>query len=519
VAESEAHGRISLGDRWRYSVRFRSTAIVVVMVGASLAVGLFVIDQWLTTALRNDVTSRSGRVVESMADALVQGQVPAELFSSPAEFQQRIGAGTGVGPMGSLDDLEDVISSTYFYLDGPAFSQLKVRGVDAQGRLVLFGRDGPMLPSPDEAFEVTRTVPTRWGDLTIHAVSSVGDVDRSVAAFRNVLVLMFTVLTLAAGYLTWKMTGVALGPVANMTSRVRQITTTGNLEARVDVSPIGDEVTDLGQTLNAMIARVEAAAERQREFVSDASHELRSPISSIRAQLESALRSPDGVDWPDVAAVVLAEDLRLEHMVNNLLALAKIEEGRILPRAEVDLDEIVLSQRSRMTAMPLDLSAVSAGRVWGNEDELTSVVRNLMDNAARHAGSQVQVSLQQAGPWVVLRVDDDGPGIPVEDRSTVFERFARLQAGRARDAGGAGLGLALTKRIVEQHGGRISVEDSPLGGAAFVVALPSAAWTMGLDPEASTDVGEDLDPDSDDGGSGDGTPTDSGQGVPAATGT
>jgi signal transduction histidine kinase len=304
-----------------------------------------------------------------------------------------------------------------------------------------------------------------------------------------------------------------------MTHRVREITTTGNLEARVPVSPIGDEVTDLGQTLNAMIARVEAAADRQREFVSDASHELRSPISSIRAQLESALRTPDRIDWPDVAAVVLAEDLRLEHMVNNLLALAKIEEGRIAPRAEVDLDEIVLSQRSRMTAVPLDLTGVSAGRVWGNQDELTSVVRNLMDNAARHADSQVRVSLQQAGPWVVLRVDDDGPGVPVEERSTVFERFARLQEGRARDAGGAGLGLALTKRIVEQHGGRISVEDSPLGGASFVVALPSATWTMGADPGAPTDVDDDVDPNPDDGASGDGTATGAGQGVPAATGT
>lgn len=519
MAEAPSPRRLSLGDRWRNSVRFRSTAIVVVMVGASLTVGLFVIDQWLTTALRNDVTSRSGRVVESMADALVQGQVPAELFSSPAEFQQRIGAGTGVGPMGSLDDLEDVISSTYFYLDGPAFSQLKVRGVDAQGRLVLFGRDGPMLPSPDEAFEVTRTVPTRWGDLTIHAVSSVGDVDRSVAAFRNVLVLMFTVLTLAAGYLTWKMTGVALAPVAEMTRRVREITTTGNLEARVPVSPIGDEVTDLGQTLNAMIDRVESASKRQREFVSDASHELRSPISSIRAQLESALRVPDRQDWPDVAAVVLAEDLRLEHLVNNLLALAKIEEGRIAPRAEVDLDEIVLAQRPRMTTVSLDLAGVSAGRVWGNEGELTSVVRNLMDNAARHAEAQVQVSLQQAGPWVVLRVGDDGPGVPVEQRASIFERFARLDAGRERDAGGAGLGLALTKRIVEQHGGRISVEDSPLGGAGFVVALPSAAWSMGVDPGVSSEVDDDLDPDPDDGASGDGAPTDPVQEVPATTGT
>jgi signal transduction histidine kinase len=138
----------------------------------------------------------------------------------------------------------------------------------------------------------------------------------------------------------------------------------------------------------------------------------------------------------------------------------------------------------------LDLSGVLAGRVWGNQGELTSVVRNLLDNAARHAESRVSVSLQTIGPWVVLRVGDDGPGIPVAERDAVFERFARLQDGRARDQGGTGLGLALTRRIVEQHGGRITVEDDPLGGACFVVSLPSVDWQPGAEPDDRVDVDE-----------------------------
>jgi len=486
--------RLGFATRWRNSVRFRSTAVVAVMVGASFAVGLFVIDQLLTVALRNEVQERTARVVNSMADAMLQGQVPAELLSSPSEFQQEMGSLAFTGPMSRLDGVEDVISTAYFYIDGPAFSQLRVRGVDSQGRLVLFGRTGPMLPPAEASFEIQRTVPTRWGDLTIHAVSPTSDVDRSVAAFRNVLAPLFLMLTFAAAYLTWKMTGVALAPVADMTRRVREITATGNLEARVPVSPIGDEVTDLGQTLNTMIDRIQSASLRQRQFISDASHELRSPVASIRAQLESALRVPDEVDWPDVAGIVLAEDQRLEHLVTNLLDLARLEEGRVAPRAEVDLDEVVLAQRPRMTSVTLDLAGVSAGRVWGHEAEVTSVVRNLLDNAARHAESLVQVSLRTVGPWVVLQVSDDGPGVPVEDRERVFERFARLQDGRARDEGGVGLGLALTKRIVEQHGGRISVEDGPLGGASFVVSLPSAEWSLGLGAPEDWEQDDEDDP-------------------------
>jgi signal transduction histidine kinase len=203
------------------------------------------------------------------------------------------------------------------------------------------------------------------------------------------------------------------------------------------------------------------------------------------------LRYPDDVDWPSIARVVLAEDDRLDHLVGNLLAMARIEEGRLGPRSEVDLDELVMAQAPRMTGVDLDLSAVSAGRVWGNSDELTSVIRNLLDNGARHARSRVAVSVRETGPWVVLTVSDDGAGIPPEEREAIFERFARLQEGRSRDSGGTGLGLALSRRVVEHHGGRIHVEDSPLGGACFVVALPAAAATCADGDTAPDDTSAD----------------------------
>lgn len=225
--------------------------------------------------------------------------------------------------------------------------------------------------------------------------------------------------------------------------------------------------------LNEMLDRLQKSSVTQRQFISDASHELRSPVASIRTQLETALQYPQDVDWPGVARIVLAEDDRLEHLVGNLLAMARLEEGRLGRRSEVDLDDLVMEQSHRMTGVRVDVSAVSAGRVWGNPDELTSVIRNLLDNATHYAESTIKVSVVEHGPWVVLSVADDGPGVPETERLQVFERFARLQEGRERDKGGTGLGLSLTRRIVENYGGSIRVESAPTGGALFIVALPS----------------------------------------------
>lgn len=485
-------GRIRMRTRVAHSVRFRLTVAVVLVVGLSLFGGGVLLTRWVEATLTNDLRARNQRVLDSMADMLNSGNVPVELFSPRSELAGNLSDQMSSSLHDETPDLEQVISTTYFYLDGSAFSHMKIRGVDAQGRLVLFGRVGPSLPNPDDAVEVTKKVSTQWGDLTIHAVSPLDEIDRSVGALSGALWLGLPLLVFAAGAMTWVITGQALAPVAAMTHRVRELSSS-TLDARVPVPPTEDEVAQLGRTMNDMLDRLERASVKQRQFVSDASHELRSPVASIRTQLETALRYPDDVDWPSVARIVLAEDDRLDHLVGNLLAMARLEEGRFGPRSDVDLDELVLAQRARMSSVQLDLSSVSAGRVWGNREELTSVVRNLLDNAARHAASRVVVAVREDGPWVVLTVDDDGAGVAPEDRIRVFQRFARLQEGRARDDGGTGLGLALTRRIVEHHGGRIHVEDGVLGGARFVVALPASGWTggadLGADPTADPESG------------------------------
>jgi signal transduction histidine kinase len=470
------------------SVRFRLTVTVVLVVGLSLFGGGTLLVNWVEATLVNDLKVRNEQILESMAASITRGRIPTELFGSVADLTGELDQERTNELFGDDVDAQQVISTTYFYMDGdiPQY----VRGVDADGRLAFFRRREAPVSDPRSTIEVTRDIPTLNGVITLHAVSSTEEIRRSVNALSAGLWLGLPVLVIGAGFMTWLITGRTLAPVGVMTRRVRELSAT-TLDARVPVPPTDDEIAQLARTMNEMLDRLQQASMTQRQFVSDASHELRSPVASIRAQLETALRYPDDVDWPQVARIVLAEDARLEHLVGNLLAMARVEEGRLGPRADVDLDELVMAQTPRLTGVRVDLSGVSAGRVWGNLDELTSVVRNLLDNAARHAASTVTVGVRETGPWVVLTVDDDGPGVPPGDRERVFERFARLQEGRSRDQGGTGLGLALSRRIVEHHGGRIHVEEAPGGGARFVVSLPSSSWTgAGASPASPADVVE-----------------------------
>lgn len=474
------------------SVRFRLTVTVVLVVGISLLAGGTLLVKWVEATLVNDVRARNERIVAFMVDSMRNGTPPPELFASASDLENQLDEEAALRIFGSSDNAQQVLTSTYFYLDGKGITDLQITGKDANGRLELFGRQGPARLTKAGSIEVTEDLQTNRGTITLHAVSSVDEINKSVGAFKGALLLGLPVLALGAGIMTWFITGQALAPVGIMTRRVRELSAT-NLDVRVPVPPTDDEISQLARTMNDMLDRLQHSSVAQRQFVSDASHELRSPVASIRAQLETALRYPDDVDWPGVARIVLAEDARLEHLVGNLLAMARLEEGRLGPRSEVDLDDLVMAQTHRMTGIRVDVSGVSAGRVWGNPDELTSVVRNLLDNAARYAASTIHVTVRETGPWVVLSVEDDGPGIPAEDRETVFERFARLQEGRERDMGGTGLGLALSRRVVEHHGGTIHVEDGTVGGARFVVSLPSAGWTGDVDDAVDTEDAADSD--------------------------
>jgi signal transduction histidine kinase len=333
------------------------------------------------------------------------------------------------------------------------------------------------LPNRGDYEEAQRQVDTQVGRITLVSQQSTATVNRTVDSVTEGLLIAVPAMIILVALAAWYVTGRALKPVEAIRQEAEEITGT-TIHRRVPEPDTDDEIGRLARTMNAMLDRLETSAHKQRQFVSDASHELRSPLASMRTNLEVALHNPDRADWPAVAQRVLAEDVRMEDTVSELLDLARLDEAEgpvaldTLP--EVDLDELVLDDTVQQRRVPVDTARVSAGRVHGRREQLQRVVRNLLDNAARHADSAVAVGLVTDDHTVELTVDDDGPGIPAEDRERVFERFTRLDDGRARDAGGLGLGLSMVRAIAEHHGGTVTIEDAPLGGARLRVRLPAA---------------------------------------------
>jgi signal transduction histidine kinase len=302
---------------------------------------------------------------------------------------------------------------------------------------------------------------------------------RNVAA----VLLSFSVPVVVAflALIVWISVGRALRPVEEMRREADAITS-AHLHRRLAIPPGHDEIPRLALTLNEMLDRIDRSHRLQRQFVSDASHELRSPLSTIRQSAEVARSYPDRVPVPRLADDVLSESNRLESLVDALLLLARLDdsEGAVEQNlAElVDLDDLVLDEVRRLrssTDVTIDASGVSGGQVRGSAILLAQVVRNLVDNAVRHARSRVCVSVRELQHRVELSVEDDGVGIAPEDRDRVFERFLRLDEARAREEGGAGLGLAIVRKIVDVSEGSVRLDDSSMGGARFTVILPVPA--------------------------------------------
>lgn len=276
----------------------------------------------------------------------------------------------------------------------------------------------------------------------------------------------------------WLALGRALRSVEVMRQEAATITSE-HLHRRLAVPPGDDEIPLLAETLNEMLDRIDQSQRQQRQFVSDASHELRSPLATLRQLAEVARRYPDRTDLVGFADDVLAEEHRMEDLVKALLVLARLDDGHSVRAEPVDLDDIVLDAAARLRSvrsdLAVDLGRVSGGQVHGDPVLVSQVVTNLLSNAARHARSTVRVRVEETGSQVRLVVEDDGNGIDVADRERVFARFARLDEARARDAGGAGLGLAIVADVVAVLGGSVEVDDADLGGARFTVTLPVQA--------------------------------------------
>ena len=345
----------------------------------------------------------------------------------------------------------------------------------ADGSSLMVGANGVVASSLER---ISRTVDTPSGQMTVIAAAPVDQVARSVDALRETLWIGLPALIALVAAVAWVLVGRALRPVDAMRAEVDEITGS-TMHRRVPEPSTSDEIGRLARTMNAMLGRLDATATRQRQFVSDASHELRSPVAAIRTSLEVARRKPDRTDWPTAVDTALAEEARLEALLDDLLLLAAQDENgatAIRPQP-VNLTALATTEARRPRRVPVEvvhwpvdgqaLEIAAAG------DELAHAVSNLVDNAARYATSVVRITLSCYEDTARIIVDDDGPGIPPADRERVFERFTRLDDSRARPQGGSGLGLAVVRAIISRHHGQIRIEDSPLGGARLIAEFPA----------------------------------------------
>ncbi len=320
-----------------------------------------------------------------------------------------------------------------------------------------------------------RRVETPTGPDIVYAGDRLEAVDDATQHLALVLGIGLPLLVGLVALTTWRVTGRALRPVEAIRTEVSEIGE-GELHRRVPEPPTHDEVGRLARTMNSMLDRLDDAAARQRRFVSDASHELQSPLTSLRARLEVSRASRSEPDWRNDQQEALLEVTEMQRLVDDLLTLARLEAHLGSPkRVPVDLDDVVLHEAERLRTrgqVSVDVHRVSAGQVLGDPDQLRRAVRNVLDNAERYANQQVSISVQEVDDTIELGIADDGPGIPVADRERVFERFSRIDHARSRDGASTGLGLAITREIVEAHDGQITVEDAG-PGAHFVVRLPA----------------------------------------------
>ncbi|MGK8500362.1 sensor histidine kinase [Nocardia asiatica] len=334
-------------------------------------------------------------------------------------------------------------------------------------RLTVDVEDGP------QPFRVAALPVTLPGGqpATVYAGASLETTDSAVADARQAMLIGLSPLLVVVAAVTWLVTRRALRPVEAIRAQLAEIMD-GDLSRRVPEPRSRDEIARLAKTTNATLAALERSADRQRQFIADAAHELRSPIASLRTQLEVAQAHPDLLELDGL----IDDTIRLEHLAADLLLLARLDAGE-QPRSErVDLTALVRDELAHRVGdrVTVDLAAPDdAVVVTGSRTQLARVLGNLVDNAQRHAASTVLVTVERgADGRIVLSVADDGPGVPQADRDRIFQRFVRLDDARTRDEGGAGLGLAIVRDVVERHGGAIHVTDGAPGGACFVVTLP-----------------------------------------------
>ncbi|MEM7339974.1 MAG: ATP-binding protein [Actinomycetota bacterium] len=450
------------------SLRARLTLVSTAVLLIVLALAGLSIVELVERQLRNELVEQNEQTLTEIATRIETGEDPAAirlpLATDGTEFI--VSTADGVWVNSTL---------TFFVGEGPPIEVLEgdVDIVFADGAEVVFDEAGfEVISAADQPWDVRTTAAAApdGSRYVIEALSPTTVVDRTVSQVRSVLWLVIPVLAAVFAALAWLLTGRLLSPVDQMTARARRIRT-DTLHERLDEPGTDDEIDRLAQTLNGMLDRLERGARAQQQFVSDAAHELQSPLTVLVGEAELAAATPTRERLAAANERVVTHGRLMRDLIQDLLDLARAEEST-LRRTEVDLDDLVVTEARRHRSA-IETGDIQPVKVHGDPASLARVVRNLLDNAERHGGGRVRVACQRVDGRALVVVDDDGPGVPVDQRQAVFERFARIDESRTRTTGGTGLGLAIVKAVVEGHGGTIEIGDSPLGGARLTVMIPT----------------------------------------------
>ena len=449
------------------SLRVRLLLLTVLALIAGLAVGGVLLVAALNFALLRAVDTEALDNANGVAKLIDQRSLSQPIPVNPAmqvqviDAQDRVMAVSAgadrLMPMLHARELTAMATGDVTKIPGNRI------GLDGEARVVMVTAGPPSAP------------------VRVLVARSTDDLRQGVHLLRVTLLVAFPLLVAMLAAIMWRVLGAALRPVDALRSGAEEITG-GTRAGRLPVPESRDEIHRLAVTLNDMLHRLDVARARQRAFVADAAHELRSPLTNMRTELEVAQRLPD-TNWPAISADLLTDVERLSRLVDDLLLLARSDDGASPGRAvtarlaEVDLGDLVGDVASRFPSIRYTRPAGPVAATV-EPDAVGRVVANLLDNAVRHARTQVRVEVAEDGADRRITVADDGPGIPAADHERVFDRFTRLDDARARDAGGSGLGLAIVRELVRRHGGTVTLGDA-LPGLQVDVRLPAARRTAG----------------------------------------
>ena len=431
------------------SIRARLTMFFVISIAVVLG---FTGVALVNLVHRSLVNSATNQVTEVMA------QVENRLSTSPLPAERLVLPMVGDVVVQVTDPKGDVVwAASSAIANEPVLAHARADNASTTGLAAVMVRErsaDPILAALSQS--TVQSMTTSRGPALIFGFVDGASITHSVGVLLASVAISFPLLLVLAGGLIWLGLGLALAPVESIRRRVERIAAR-DLSERVPVTGGDDEIARLARTVNEMLDRLEAANRFQQEFVSNVSHELRSPLTTLLATTERATNLAERADWASVADTITREGRRLDVLIDDLFWLARNDEGQIeLRKVDVDLDDLLFEEAQRvrsMTGLVVDTSAVTPTRVVGDPATLKRMVRNVVDNAARYASAQLAFSAAYDGDEAVVRIADDGEGIDVATSARFFQRFVRSDPARARNSGGTGLGLAIVADIAARHGG------------------------------------------------------------------